>query len=196
MNTFIIIAAIVCITIMVIFACIMGKQAKSINTLLRAFDYSMQGYIENIVNACNNTKHAVKDTGEILDSRLKAVYADSKVQAKACTECLVREVDEVINRIQVIEKQAKEGIKVAVCLQPLPLPKKTTPAPAPKKQSKRETEKIAKADEKETEARKIYKRAVKLREEGKSFRAIAEELGYKSGRSIDRIIKRGIERNW
>lgn len=182
MNTSVIIAAIVCITIMVIFAIIMVKKISTTNKLFSEFSYSMQSYIATIVTAADNTRQQVKNTGEVIDSRIKEVSYSSATQIK-----------EILCSIQAIQKQAKEGIKVSVGLQaikPAPAP---APAPTPKK-ANTDPKKIAKEAEKENEARKIYKRAAKLRKEGKTFATIADELGYKSARSVQRIIVRGTEK--
>lgn len=188
MSTFIIAAAIICITIMVITICIVGKRLNEFLCTYKETNVILQESLGKILHGINK---AHETTTAAIDSRLKENYAFI-VDSISCLTKYVNELTETANKIQsMIEERKSIPIKVTL-FENAKEPEKTT-----KKTVKKSKKEVAetKEQDKDKKDRDLYKEVMKLRKT-MSLRAIAKHLGYKSAKSVERIINKGKVNNW
>lgn len=199
MNAFIIIAAIVCITVITVFAIVMCKK---IDKIARVYNDTALVLIDSILTEVRKTRKDVNGASGTIDTRIKETSENAAAQ-----------MCEVITLAKEAKELAEKGIKVTIDLQsvrpveaPKPKAEKKARKAAPKAE-KAEKPKVAKKSPKaKKEAKKeegkpaqdieTYKKVMELRAAGKSLRQVAAAVGFKSARSVGRIIEKGNKNNW
>lgn len=191
MNAFIIIAAIVCITVITVFAIVMCKK---IDKIARVYNDTALVLIDSILTEVRKTRKDVNGVGSTIDSRIN--WASSATEAsfesvEAKIEFFMKYLQEhgIPIKVDIIPAQAEQPKKAEKKAEKAEKPKVAKKSPKAKKEAKKEEGKPAQDIE-------TYKKVMELRAAGKSLRQVAAAVGFKSARSVGRIIEKGNKNNW
>jgi MerR family mercuric resistance operon transcriptional regulator len=88
------------------------KKARRLSSGYRHYSPE-QATIIGFIKRAQNSGFTLKEIGTIL--RLLSTHALSAVEARACVENKVREIDQRIQSLQVIRNQLSESIKACEC---------------------------------------------------------------------------------